>query len=66
MLLENKNAVIYGAGGGIGGAPRDVAGLPNSQLAVLPGTTYVMLVERDDWLLSMIAAFLDAPMSEGK
>jgi pimeloyl-ACP methyl ester carboxylesterase len=48
-------------GGGVAG---DVAGLPNSQLAVLPGTTHVTLVERADWLLSMITAFLDAPMPE--
>ncbi|MDP8932049.1 MAG: alpha/beta hydrolase [Actinomycetota bacterium] len=45
-------------GGGVAG---DVAGLPNSQLAVLPGTTHVGLVERAEWLLSMIEAFLDAP-----
>jgi pimeloyl-ACP methyl ester carboxylesterase len=48
-------------GGGVAG---DVAGLPNSQLAVLPGTTHVTLVHRADWLLSMITAFLDAPMPE--
>ena len=40
----------------------DVAGLPNSQLAILPGTTHVTLVERADLLVSMITAFLDAPM----
>jgi pimeloyl-ACP methyl ester carboxylesterase len=50
-------------GGGVAG---DVAGLPNSQLAVLPGTTHVTLVDRADWLLSMIAAFLDAPMPDRK
>ncbi|MCI0398694.1 MAG: alpha/beta hydrolase [Chloroflexi bacterium] len=49
-------------GGGVfGDAP---AGLPNSQLAVLPGTSHVTLVDRADWLLSMIPAFLDAPMPE--
>jgi pimeloyl-ACP methyl ester carboxylesterase len=48
-------------GGGVAG---DIAGLPNSQLAVLPGTTHVTLVERADWLVSMITAFLDAPMPE--
>src|SRR5215207_1746706 len=48
-------------GGGVAG---DVAGLPNSQLAVLPGTTHVTLVNRADWLLSMIGEFLDAPMPE--
>jgi pimeloyl-ACP methyl ester carboxylesterase len=46
-------------GGGVAG---DVAGLPRSQLAVLPGTTHVTLVDRADWLLSMMTAFLDAPM----
>jgi pimeloyl-ACP methyl ester carboxylesterase/DNA-binding transcriptional ArsR family regulator len=50
-------------GGGVAG---DVTGLPNSQLAVLPGTTHVTLVDRADWLLSMITAFLDAPMPERK
>jgi hypothetical protein len=29
---------------------------------VLPGTTHVTLVERVDWLLPMVTAFLDAPM----
>jgi pimeloyl-ACP methyl ester carboxylesterase len=48
-------------GGGVMGA---LAGLPNSRLAVLPGTTHVSLVERSDWLVSMITAFLDAPMPE--
>jgi pimeloyl-ACP methyl ester carboxylesterase len=48
-----------------GGVMGDLAGLPNSQLAVLPGTTHVSLVERSDWLLSMIGEFLDAPMAEG-
>jgi pimeloyl-ACP methyl ester carboxylesterase len=50
-------------GGGVAG---DLAGLPNSQLAVFPGTTHVTLVDRADWLLSMIGEFLDAPMPEGK
>lgn len=45
-----------------GGVPGDLVGLPRSQLAILPGTTHVSLIERTDWLLSMVAAFLDAPM----
>lgn len=45
-----------------GGTAGDLFGLPRSQLAVLPGTTHVTLVERADWLVSMIEAFLDAPM----
>ena len=50
----------------LGGVSGDNVGLPNSQLAVLPGTTHVTLIQRADWLLSMIMAFLDAPMPERK
>lgn len=51
-------------GGGVfGDTP---AGLPNSQLAVLPGTSHVTLVDRADWLVPMIEAFLDAPMPQAK
>lgn len=49
-----------------GGVPGDIVGLPSSQLAVLPGTTHVTIVDRTDWLLSMIEAFLNAPMPEPK
>jgi pimeloyl-ACP methyl ester carboxylesterase len=48
-------------GGGVAG---DLFGLPRSQLAVLPGTTHVTLVDRAEWLASMITAFLDAPVQE--
>ena len=50
-------------GGGVAG---DFVDLPRSQLAVLPGTTHVTLVDRADWLLSMIPTFLDAPMPAGR
>lgn len=50
-------------GGGVFG---DIAGLPNSQLAVLPGTTHVAVVQRADLLLAIIPPFLDAPMPESK
>ena len=46
-------------GGGVFG---DMAGLPNSQLAVLPGTTHVTVVYQADLLLAIIPRFLDAPM----
>ena len=46
-------------GGGVFG---DLAGLPAAQLAILPGTTHVGMLDRADWLLPMIEAFLDAPM----
>jgi pimeloyl-ACP methyl ester carboxylesterase len=49
-------------GGGVfGDTP---AGLPSSQLAVLPGTSHVTLVYRADLLLSIIPPFLDAPLPE--
>jgi pimeloyl-ACP methyl ester carboxylesterase len=41
-----------------GGVPGDLVGLPRSQLAVLPGTTHVGMLERVDWLQSMILGFL--------
>ena len=50
-----------------GGVPGDLSGLPKSQLAILPGITHVTVVfERTDLLLSMIEAFLTAPMPEVK
>ena len=48
-----------------GGVPGDLAGLPRSRLAVLPGTTHVTLITRTDWLVSMIPEFLDAPVPAG-
>ena len=53
-----------------GGAMGDLAGLPKSQLAVLPGTTHFIppgfgVLDRAAWLLPMVAAFLDAPPPEG-
>jgi len=51
-------------GGGVfGDTP---AGLPKSQLAILPGTSHVTLVERADLLLTIIPSFLDAPMPAGE
>jgi pimeloyl-ACP methyl ester carboxylesterase len=54
-----------------GGVMGDLAGLPKSQLAVLPGTTHFVppgsgVLDRADWLVSMIGAFLDSPMPEGQ
>jgi pimeloyl-ACP methyl ester carboxylesterase len=47
-----------------GGVVGDLFGLPRSRLAVLPGTTHVTLVDRAEWLISMITEFLDAPMGD--
>ena len=47
-----------------GGVPGDLAGLPKSQLAILPGTTHIGVILQTDLLLGMIVPFLDAPMPE--
>jgi len=40
--------------------------LPHAQLAVLPGTDHLMMVKRTDWEVSMVEAFLNAPMPSPK
>jgi pimeloyl-ACP methyl ester carboxylesterase len=50
-----------------GGVMGDLAGLPATQLAVLPATTHFVppgsgVLDRADWLLAMIQPFLDAPL----
>jgi pimeloyl-ACP methyl ester carboxylesterase len=67
IRLEHAVELFRLLGGGVMG---DLAGLPKSRLAVLPGTTHFIppgsgVLDRADWLLSMIQAFLDAPMQEG-
>jgi pimeloyl-ACP methyl ester carboxylesterase len=49
-----------------GGPMGDLSGLPESQLAILPGTTHFIppgfgMLDRADWLLAMIPRFLDPP-----
>jgi pimeloyl-ACP methyl ester carboxylesterase len=68
IRLEHAVEIFRLLGGGVMG---DLAGLPKSQLAVLPGTTHFVpagsgVLERADWLLPMIVSFLDAPMPEGQ
>jgi len=49
-------------GGGVfGDTP---AGLPNSQLAILPGTSHVSVADRSELLIPMITSFLDSPMAD--
>lgn len=67
VQLEHAVALFKLLGGGVMG---DLAGLPKSQLAVLPGTTHFIpfgsgMLDRADWILSMAGLFLDAPMVEG-
>jgi pimeloyl-ACP methyl ester carboxylesterase len=49
------------AGGGVFG---DMAGLPKSQLAILPGMTHVSVMMQTDKLVSIIAPFLDKTISQ--
>jgi pimeloyl-ACP methyl ester carboxylesterase len=66
IRLEHAVEMFRLLGGGVMG---DLAGLPKSQLAVLPGTAHFVppgsgLMDRTDWLVSMIGPFLDAPIPE--
>ena len=58
VRLEHVVEFFHLVGGGVAG---DLQPMPASQLAVLPGTNHVLMVERTDWLVSMTNAFLDAP-----
>ncbi len=67
VRLEHAVEFFRLRGGGVMG---DLAGMPQSQLAVLPGTAHFVppgsgLLDRADWLLAMIPPFLDAPPPEG-
>jgi pimeloyl-ACP methyl ester carboxylesterase len=66
VRLEHVTELFRLLGGGVMG---DLAGLPKSQLAVLPGTTHFMppgsgILDRADWLLAIIPPFLDAPVPQ--
>jgi pimeloyl-ACP methyl ester carboxylesterase len=66
IRLEHAIALFGLLGGGVMG---DLAGMPKSQLAVLPGTTHFAppgfgLLDRAEWLLAMIPPFLDTPMPQ--
>jgi pimeloyl-ACP methyl ester carboxylesterase len=54
--LEHAVEMFRRLGGGVFGdlAPE----LPSSQLAILPGTTHVGMLERADWISGMVASFL--------
>jgi pimeloyl-ACP methyl ester carboxylesterase len=54
--LEHAVEMFRRLGGGVFGdlAPE----LPASQLAILPGTTHVGMLERADWISSMVTTFL--------
>jgi pimeloyl-ACP methyl ester carboxylesterase len=52
-----------------GGAMGDLAGFSKARLAVLPGTSHFVppgsgVMDRAEWLLSLVPQFLEAPMPE--
>lgn len=63
-LIRPEHAVemfrLFG-GGVFGDMP---PGLPNSQLAILPGTSHVSIVDQVELLTPIINSFLDKPMPE--
>jgi pimeloyl-ACP methyl ester carboxylesterase len=66
VRLEHAVELFGLRGGGVMG---DLAGLPRSQLAVLPGTAHYVppgsgLLDRSEWLLAMLPPFLDASEPE--
>jgi hypothetical protein len=54
--LHHKADMYKLCGGGVFG---DMAGLPKSQLAIVPGTTHVGLMMETQKLVSFIIPFLD-------
>ena len=59
-ILPEHAAEMFRSAGGVRNG--DMAGLPNSQLAIFPGTSHTGVIMRTGWLLSMIPPFLDAPV----
>ena len=67
VRLEHAVEMFKLRGGGVMG---DLSGLPESQLAVLPGTTHFVppgsgILDRAEWLRAMIPPFLDPPSPAG-
>jgi hypothetical protein len=54
--LHHKADMYQLCGGGVFG---DMAGLPKSQLAIVPGTTHVSLMMQTQKLVSFIVPFVD-------
>jgi len=44
----------------------DFGPAPNTQLAILPGTSHIFVMMHTDWLLSMMVPFLDAPVQNAQ
>jgi len=56
VRLEHAVEMFHLLGGGVAG---DIHGLPAARLAVVPGTTHTGLCDRAEWVVPMIAEFLD-------
>ncbi|MCF2443440.1 alpha/beta hydrolase [Dyadobacter sp. CY345] len=46
-----------------GGKMGDISGTPESQLAILPGTTHIGMISRPDILIPMVSSFLDSDLN---
>jgi pimeloyl-ACP methyl ester carboxylesterase len=61
VRLDHAIRFLQLRGGDVNG---DFAGVPASQLAVLPGTTHFFGLSRPSLVLELVVPFLDAPMPE--
>jgi len=61
VRLDHAIRFLQLRGGDVNG---DFAGVPASQLAVLPGTTHFFGLSRPSLILELVVPFLDAPMPE--
>jgi pimeloyl-ACP methyl ester carboxylesterase len=61
VLLEHAVRFLQLRGGDVNG---DFVGVPDSQLAVFPGTTHFFGLARTALVLDVVQTFLDAPMPE--
>jgi hypothetical protein len=55
--LEHAVEMFKLTGGGVNG---DIAGMPKSRLAILPGTSHVTSVHQREQLVALVPSFLDA------
>ncbi len=61
IQLERAVELFKLLGGGVFG---DMAPMPASQFAILPGTSHLGMIERAEWLVPLVTNFLDAPLPE--
>ena len=59
IQLEYAVEMFKLLGGGVFG---DMAPMPASQLAILPATSHLGILERSNWIVPIVSAFLDAPL----